>query len=638
MDKTNWWRDADSLEYLKDIIPNAYEQLQRIIDCINSKNVELQDITFIVEKDTLYVTKKNSKLRFMADTANVIKRIDDVEAGYLSEGEALEELDKFSLEQAVAYFKAPVINESFKTEAIAKGAPVIAGVVTGPVHISSYPDPLGGAILVSLACGTEGEASEDHRKYSEAANSGIGFLSRVGYSEDHLAYAMREESIIKPRICGFKDMTFEAGYTSAYFDLKRINKISNGDVITIDGTSGLVFIGELPSDAFRDSEVVQVLNGELEPEAAYWYPYYLKVIEWLKKKGVAVEDIEGESGGESCAPLAYYDETGGLVLPEGAPGLIDEDELSDREYSALCYRMQHFLQVIIIAERLCRDLELDYVVDFIKEINEFINDGSIDKYKRFQKFREYLKEVNNIFERLYEDLESRKWQSEETEAINHTLLVLAQIEMHIHLFLRGYHESPKYGLGYVRIPRPFKPYSYLSMLIEINSSLNENVRVDESLKDISVICDVNSFFKIASFIEAFCEKVIEATGNEDLELVITKPDFRGNSIMIRFSDDIDLSDIAEEIDEPGRASHVSMISGSKGVNLDLLKLILKEYDSEVECLTEMREDEKRHCLTIEFADEDWEEDRGYGYAVIKIEKSIYTFDEVPNIAQKVQIT
>ena len=144
--------------------------------------------------------------------------------------------------------------------------------------------------------------------FVKCAEGALGVINRGGTDDDHLANAMRSAGIIKPRICLVGSMRIDDDNTIRFGS----EVVEDGEILTIDGTTGLIFRGELPDGAFCDSEVIQVFNRELEPEYSFWWPYYRRAKRWIALKDAGKlpsDDFETEWDEE--ADEEEQDESGG---------------------------------------------------------------------------------------------------------------------------------------------------------------------------------------------------------------------------------------------------------------------------------------------------------------------------------------
>ena len=277
--KMRWRRDAGSLEFLKEKVPDLYPKIKALMERIENEHIKIQDVTIISEKGKLFVKDMFANEECMSDMGKVIRAFDNLKRGLDEEDLAFEEIEEHELMQCINYLEAPDIKEAYKARAFGRGAPVMPGVVTDRIKITKRLLTDFKGIVVSEASGAQGKALYDHRKYCKSAGSATGYICEGGGDDDHLAFAMKESLNIKPRICQVEGMKSEDNYTKTVTINGR--KLRNGDVVTICGKSGLIFKGELTPLAFEDSEVVRVENGDLDPARV------LLVSVLFKGKGVA---------------------------------------------------------------------------------------------------------------------------------------------------------------------------------------------------------------------------------------------------------------------------------------------------------------------------------------------------------------
>jgi len=212
------------------LMPKTFQQLQEICQKLELHYKDMQDIEFTVENGKLYILQTRNAKRTIAASIKVAVSMTD--EGIISKEEAVMRIVPESLNQLLH----TAIDYNKPLNAIATGLPASPGAATGVVVFSPY----------------DAEKMSHHHKVilvrhdtSPEDINGMhvsdGILTARGGMTSHAAVVAR--GMGKPCVCGAtniiidaKNQTFKAG------DII----VSYGDIITIDGGTGKIFLGEAP--------------------------------------------------------------------------------------------------------------------------------------------------------------------------------------------------------------------------------------------------------------------------------------------------------------------------------------------------------------------------------------------------------
>ena len=224
-------RTPSPISDLQNLMPNAYSELQDKADFLESHYRDVQDIEFTIESGKLYILQTRSAKR--SGQAAVKIAVDMVHEGLITKEEAISRLSVADLQSLLhRRIKSP---ESYQPLAGGLGAAPGAAcgqVVFDPGEVMTLVDGGTPVILVRP------ETSPDDIQGIAAAN---GVLTSRGGLSSHAAIVTR--AMGKPCICGAEEIDI---------DLKKGRFkvggqiVSKGDEITIDGTSGTVYMRSLP--------------------------------------------------------------------------------------------------------------------------------------------------------------------------------------------------------------------------------------------------------------------------------------------------------------------------------------------------------------------------------------------------------
>ena len=238
-------RNTKRIAELERIDPPAYAELRRVMDTLEGHYRDMCDIEFTIEKRKLWIlqTRIGKRTAF----AEWVMALDMLEEGLIDEDAALLRVDADRLEEL---FKRRVKADG--ATAIARGLNASPGAAIGKVVFTAdEAERLGKAgervILVRR------ETTPDDYHGMIAAQ---GILTSAGGTNSHAAVVARGEGI--PAVCGADaiklDMAggrFVSGGTT----------VAEGDIITIDGFTGAVYVGELP---LEESVLEKARGGDAE--------------------------------------------------------------------------------------------------------------------------------------------------------------------------------------------------------------------------------------------------------------------------------------------------------------------------------------------------------------------------------------
>jgi pyruvate,orthophosphate dikinase len=217
---------------LKKISPELYDQLYKASKLLEKVNKDVQDIEFTVERSKLYFLQcRDAK---MTPLARVKTAVDMAKEGILSKEEAILKVSP----EHVIQLLYPRIDPKAKVTPIAKGLPASPGAVSGQVVF--HPDDAvrwakEGKKVVLVR--TETKPDDVHGFYAA-----VGILTSRGGMTSHAAVVAR--AIGKTAVVGAE--TIEVHEEEKYFRIGNLI-VKEGDWITIDGNTGNVYLGVVPT-------------------------------------------------------------------------------------------------------------------------------------------------------------------------------------------------------------------------------------------------------------------------------------------------------------------------------------------------------------------------------------------------------
>jgi pyruvate,orthophosphate dikinase len=212
-------------------MPDVYERLDKISQKLESHYREPQDIEFTIERKTLYLLQ--TRAAKMGPMGAVRAAVDMVHEGVISKKEAILRISPEQLEQLLH----PHVDPSNRAVPVAVGVPAAPGAASGKVVFDAdtaveWTKKGEKVILVR-----EETKPEDVHGFFAAQ----GVLTSRGGKTSHAAVVAR--GIGKPCIVGCASLNI---YQQSRLLRVDGTTITQGDTITIDGSTGMVFPGSVP--------------------------------------------------------------------------------------------------------------------------------------------------------------------------------------------------------------------------------------------------------------------------------------------------------------------------------------------------------------------------------------------------------
>jgi pyruvate,orthophosphate dikinase len=243
-------------------LPGAYQELLRIQDLLERHFREMQDLEFTVEQGTLYLLQTRTGKRTSAAALRIAR--DMVDEGLITQAEAIQRVNASQLDQLLH----PVIDPSAHATPIATGLPASPGAAAGLAVFDPDVAETRAARGESVILVREETTPEDF--HGIVASRAV--LTSRGGMTSHAAVVAR--GMGKCAIVGCKELEVSAEKRSFSVNGTVVNE---GDWITLDGATGRVFAGDLPT---VPSEVVRVIRGQLPASRAPLYEAFSRVLGW----------------------------------------------------------------------------------------------------------------------------------------------------------------------------------------------------------------------------------------------------------------------------------------------------------------------------------------------------------------------
>jgi pyruvate,orthophosphate dikinase len=243
-------------------LPGAYAELLRVQEALESHFREMQDLEFTVERGTLYLLQTRTGKRTAAASLRIAR--DMVDEGLISQVEAIQRVNATQLDQLLH----PVIDPSAHATPLAVGLPASPGAAAGLAVFDPDVAEMRAARGDAVILVREETTPEDFHGIVAAR----AVLTSRGGMTSHAAVVAR--GMGKCAIVGCKELEVSAERREFSVNGTVVNE---GDWITLDGATGRVFVGDLPT---VPSEVVRVIRGQLPAARAPLHEAYARVLGW----------------------------------------------------------------------------------------------------------------------------------------------------------------------------------------------------------------------------------------------------------------------------------------------------------------------------------------------------------------------
>ena len=220
------------LPSMDEVLPESYAQLVRIRELLEQHYQDMQDIEFTIEKGKLYMLQTRTGKR----TAHAAVKIavDMVAEGLITEKEAILRIDPEQLDQLLH----PSLDPKAAKTVIAKGLPASPGAASGQV-VFNADDAEEQNRLKKKVILVRIETSPEDIHGMHAAR---GILTARGGMTSHAAVVARGMGKCCVSGCG----EIKIDYEKQQLTTKSGDVIKRGDVITLDGSTGEVMLGDMP--------------------------------------------------------------------------------------------------------------------------------------------------------------------------------------------------------------------------------------------------------------------------------------------------------------------------------------------------------------------------------------------------------
>jgi pyruvate, orthophosphate dikinase len=298
-------QSADGAVSLEEAMPEQYAELLRIRNILERHYRDMQDLEFTIQKGKVWMlqTRTGKRTAFAAFKVAV----DMVKEGLITKDEALSRVDPDGLNQILR----PIFDPEEKIRALKEGRMIAKGLNAGPgaatgkivyngIDAESWAERGEPVILVRI------ETSPEDIRGMNAAN---GILTARGGMTSHAALVARQMGKVCVAGCG----ELAIDYRKKTIDV-RGQTIREGDYISLDGTTGEVFAGEVKT---IPSEVLRVLlEKTMKPEESAIYQDFQMLMSWADEARRLGVRTNADQPSQAAVAVAFGAEGIGLCRTE----------------------------------------------------------------------------------------------------------------------------------------------------------------------------------------------------------------------------------------------------------------------------------------------------------------------------------
>ncbi|MEG3629730.1 pyruvate, phosphate dikinase [Streptomyces poriticola] len=243
-------RNTVPLAELESIDKKSYDQLMQIMEKLENHYKDLCDIEFTIERGVLWMLQTRVGKRTAGAAFRIATQL--VDQGLIDEAEALTRVNGAQLAQLMF----PRFDEDAKVEQVGRGIAASPGAAVGKAVFDSY---------TAVKWSRSGEKvilirRETNPDDLDGMIAAEGILTSRGGKTSHAAVVAR--GMGKTCVCGAEEL--EVDTKRRRMTVPGGHIVEEGDVVSIDGSSGKVYLGEVP---VVPSPVVEYFEGRMHPGA-----------------------------------------------------------------------------------------------------------------------------------------------------------------------------------------------------------------------------------------------------------------------------------------------------------------------------------------------------------------------------------
>ncbi|WP_119679097.1 pyruvate, phosphate dikinase [Indioceanicola profundi] len=224
--------NGSTLPAMEESMPEVYQQLAAVRERLETHYRDMQDIEFTVQQGKLYMLQTRTGKRTAAAALKIA--VDMAQEGLIDQKTGVLRVEPKSLDQLLH----PTLDPKARKQIIAKGLPASPGAASGKVVFSADEaerlSELGEAVIL---CRIETSPEDIHGMHAAR-----GILTTRGGMTSHAAVVAR--GMGRACVAGAGELRID--YKTGVMSVRDV-QIRVGDTVTIDGSTGEVMLGEVPT-------------------------------------------------------------------------------------------------------------------------------------------------------------------------------------------------------------------------------------------------------------------------------------------------------------------------------------------------------------------------------------------------------
>ncbi|WP_026986195.1 pyruvate, phosphate dikinase [Fodinicurvata fenggangensis] len=225
-------KQGSDMPAMEEVMPDVFRQLLEVRDLLERHYRDMQDIEFTVQGDKLYMLQTRAGKRTAKAALKIA--VDMVKDGVITEEEAVQRIDPASLDQLLH----PTLDPQAERKVIGRGLPASPGAASGTiVFTADQAEKLANDGQKVILCRIETSPEDIHGMHAAQ-----GILTTRGGMTSHAAVVAR--GMGRPCVAGAGELRID--YKGGVLRAGAV-ELKEGDRITIDGATGEIIQGDVPT-------------------------------------------------------------------------------------------------------------------------------------------------------------------------------------------------------------------------------------------------------------------------------------------------------------------------------------------------------------------------------------------------------
>ncbi|MGD8922344.1 MAG: pyruvate, phosphate dikinase [Candidatus Zixiibacteriota bacterium] len=224
-------RTPQPIKELSDDMPDIYKQLEKITGKLEAHYRDVQDFEFTIQEGKLYMLQTRTGKRTVQAAIKIA--VDMVKEKLITKEEAIMRIDPHQIDQLLH----PTLDPAAKYEAVAKGLAASPGAASGKVYFTA-DDAVKHSGKEKVILVREETNPDD----IEGMHAAVGILTARGGMTSHAAVVARGMG----KCCVSGAEAIRVNPAKKQFQIGKL-AIKEGEIITLNGSTGEVILGEVPT-------------------------------------------------------------------------------------------------------------------------------------------------------------------------------------------------------------------------------------------------------------------------------------------------------------------------------------------------------------------------------------------------------